>query len=243
MHAASISHEPRDRIVDDYTTISSIKTRGLGGAKSAALVRGNAMPPSSAAGKLSSSNRSELDSLLSLALSLSSAAPSARSSSSTLRSASAADSRGATATSVPLPLTSRSPIAVLAPRPSSSSPTISTAGENLTARLPGVRNPAPGKLAADSRREAREDRIDRADAGSALTAGRGARAAVASASAGDELTGGFLLQSRAFRRHAKGADLALLFLLLLFFLFSSLPSPGGTGVGVGGGRRSDGACG
>ena len=228
---------------DDYTTISSNRTRGLGGANPASLVRGSSMPPSSVGGKLSSSNRSELDSLLSLALSLSSAAPSARSSSSTLRSASAADPRGAAATtSVPLPLTSRSLIAVLAPPSSSSSPTISTAGENLTARLPGVRNP-PGAVAADSRRDAREDRIDLADAGSALTAGSGggragaARAAVASIS--DEVAGGFLLQSRAFRRHANGADLVLL--LIFRLLFSSLPSPGGSGVG--GGSRSDGGCG
>jgi hypothetical protein len=101
------------------------------------------------------------------------------------------------------------------------------------------RNP-PGADAADSRREAREDRIDLADAGSALTAGRGARVGVGVSSIDAELAGGLLLQSRAFRRHVNGADLALLFFLLVL-LASSPTSPGSSGCG--GGRRSEGGCG
>jgi uncharacterized protein YbjT (DUF2867 family) len=102
------------------------------------------------------------------------------------------------------------------------------------------RNP-PGADAADSRREAREDKIDLADAGSALTGGRGARVGALCSSIDAELAGGFLLQSRAFRRHANGADLALLFFFLVVLFASSPTSPGSRGCG--GGRRSDGGCG
>jgi uncharacterized protein YbjT (DUF2867 family) len=103
------------------------------------------------------------------------------------------------------------------------------------------RNP-PGADAADSRREAREDKIDLADAGSALTGGRGARVGALCSSIDAELAGGFLLQSRAFRRHANGADLALLFFFLVVLLASSpMLSTGSSGCG--GGRRSEGGCG
>ena len=61
--------------------------------------------------------------------------------------------------------------------------------ENLTARLPGVRNPPAA--AAESRREAREDRIDLADAGSDATVG--GRALIDVASKYYDLAGGFLL--------------------------------------------------
>lgn len=104
---------------------------------------------------------------------------------------------------------------------SSLSTTTSAADENLTARLS-----TPESLGVPhSRREARHDMIDLADAGSATTVAcqrRGLHLPPRRLKTTLPAVGVFLLQSRAFRRHANGADFLLFFLLVFFFSLLSL---------------------